>query len=127
MVFTYEKPKFLKKLSEALEAIGIPVKIYKVEKVLLRGKDVTKFIKGKYSPERNEIILTPYADKHTLVHELAHALVEYYNPGIYEEVAQLPPKKRTEMGIKIEKMVKKYEDEAREILEEAEELISPEE
>ena len=81
---------------------GVP--IYYCEKILLRGKDVTKFIKGMYLPEKNEVWITEYADERTIAHEVAHAYLKRKYPELHELA-----EKDKEIAFRIEKMARKLE------------------
>jgi len=64
------------------------MKVYKCKAIHLRGRDVTKYIRGMYRPESNEIWLTPQATPDTLAHELAHAKICYENPELCRQAKQ---------------------------------------
>jgi len=91
-----------KELYDTIE--GIPV--YFCDKILLRGKNVTKFIRGMYLPEKNEIWITEYADRKTIAHEIAHAKLRRKYPELHELA-----KENRDIAFRIEKMARKLEKE----------------
>ncbi|OYT59628.1 MAG: hypothetical protein B6U75_03460 [Desulfurococcales archaeon ex4484_217_1] len=86
---------------------GVP--IYFCRKIIYRGMDVTKYIKGMYRSEKNEIWITEYADGDTIAHEVAHAILKKQHPELYELA-----KKDVEAKIVIEKMVRNIQEEVKE-------------
>ena len=102
----------LKELYNVLPFIPPGLKIYLCRKILFRGKDVTKFLRGMYRWELNEIWLTPYATPRTVLHELAHAILCMREPELCQRHAidaAIRPLLRIEIEKKVEEITRELE------------------
>ena len=91
------------------EGWGVRIPVYRCERILFDGRDVTKFIKGVYRHGLREIWLTPYADLDVLRHEVAHAIFCRRHPEWCERLERAKPEERPAIRAEIERRIREIE------------------
>lgn len=91
------------------EEMGVRIPVYRCEKVLFDGRDVTEFLRGIYRHGLGEIWLTPLSGKRELIHEVAHALFCREHPEECERLAKASPEERIKIRMEIERKIREIE------------------
>ena len=110
------EPVEIPELEEIAKKYVQNIKVYFCKKLVYKGRDITRLVRGLYRFRDNVIFLTEFATPKTFIHELAHAIYCIKYPDVCKKMEYAKPEERLELRIKIEKEVDKIAQELEKVI-----------